>query len=1202
MHNSPVVKHTRLLSPWTLLLVALLIGALLVLTYKSEDVFMPDGKTPDAVSVSYAELLLEAHPENRELRLTLIEQLIGLGDYVRARKHVLELSGADTASLPFYELELDVLEALANPAGIEPAASQALVERMRPIAASELSDEQRVRLAKYALSLSAPDIAAPIYADLATRDSERHVEWLAEAAKWYLAAGDSQHAATLYLRLMSLAKEPEQRVEFLEQAFFSLLAANQPEQAAELIDQNLAELRESDSDVLEAAVRAAMGAHRLDLAERFVQVWRTWRPDDQQALAMQFQLRLAAGDIEGAWETSQLMVAARPDDVELLKQVARLGEWTGRPREALDYWIRLLSLGEDTTTREHAWRLAAQLFDFDRAIPLLAMLAEQRRLTDEELDAIVYSHQSRGTPEQGEAWLRGYLRQYPDQKIAWVRLQQILEHTLQYEKEAQVWADMDKRFGLTIAQRLDWAEVHWKLFDVPTAWKVLNDVDNSEIEDADYWRLRGDLAWELEQDDEVRYSYERLLALDLPLTSVAEERLIALYSQHDPEKALALLTKSWQRTHDPRRLSSALQLAEQLQDWPRLQALVDEASKRPDSAKVPALLSARGFLASRAGNTAEAERLYQQGLVQFPRQNIFRQRLLWLYIDSGQRAKLPPLLRQWQGLAQRDGELWLPYASASMLLNRTSEALAWFRLYLNSNPRDWLVQSAYADALESAGYADKALRLRTYLVGRIAAQQQTTVGIERYNMYLRLLTNTQSLRAAGQQAQRWQDGSTPMLQVWFEQFMAQLDSTNQPALKDEWLVWARRQGLEISQYEQLQEALRNHHRENLERLLAEGGLDQAQRVEALTRLGHRGEALGEGLSSLSDEQPGVIRQQLLRQTVELHERTPQGIQLGWQSRDFGGLDIEGPQLQVARYLGDDWYADLTLGQGRYDADTLDDSVIGRENNARLTLQRELSDGFYALTLDGSWRDDEDRLGFGLSRAWALSSRDELQVSLDWHREADQTGLMRALGMRDGVTVAGRHNLSARDQFIWSLAHNRYSTRQGDALGSGQQVNLEYNHALFFEGPTWLLRTGVSYQNNAVKDRLDDELLASRIEVDALGNDVVVPLGGALRLDGATPADLLQDRFGELYVGSTWRRGFPGALNRGRAQYTWLVDVLAGWQWTEQQFSYAINTGVGVEVLGDDELAFTVGYQSAPQTGDGEAGGTVGVTYSARFGR
>jgi len=115
-------------------------------------------------------------------------------------------------------------------------------------------------------------------------------------------------------------------------------------------------------------------------------------------------------------------------------------------------------------------------------------------------------------------------------------------------------------------------------------------------------------------------------------------------------------------------------------------------------------------------------------------------------------------------------------------------------------------------------------------------------------------------------------------------------------------------------------------------------------------------------------------------------------------------------------------------------------------------------------------------------------------------------------------------------------------------------------------------------------------------------------GGAVKnqdsLDPRTvfASDLLQSRYGQLYVGSSWSRGMPGALNSSVPQYSWLVDVAAGWQWTDQTFNYGINTGIGFEVLGNDQLALTVGYQSAPQGGDGKAGGTLGMSYGVRFGR
>lgn len=113
-------------------------------------------------------------------------------------------------------------------------------------------------------------------------------------------------------------------------------------------------------------------------------------------------------------------------------------------------WKQLLAGADDPALREHAWRLSLQMFDFDSAIELLAPIGAQRQMTDEELDALVYSHETRGTPEEGEAWLRGYVQRYPKQRLAWQRLQQILEHTQQLQEETGVWARMARHFPLSV--------------------------------------------------------------------------------------------------------------------------------------------------------------------------------------------------------------------------------------------------------------------------------------------------------------------------------------------------------------------------------------------------------------------------------------------------------------------------------------------------------------------------------------------------------------------------------------------------------------------------------------------------------------------------------------------------------------------------------------------------------------------------------
>jgi hypothetical protein len=1188
--NSSATKSSRLLNPWTLAVVAVAVGGILWLTFQREEVFQPDGREPDAVSANYAELLLSAHPDDDHLRLQLVDLLIRLGDYTKARQHLESWPKPELGLQAYYRLELDALEmAKAD----DPVARKALIERLQSFDHSMLPLPQLQSLAKLALTLQAPAFAASVYEEIAGRDPAQRIESLKSAAQWYLAGEKPDRAAEIYLQLKKDSQAPERR-QYAQLAFNSLLAAGRGDQAAQVLADELDQLKDqADVEWLEQGVDVAVGSQRFDLAQRILDQWRVLQPDNPHIQRKEFTMRLALGDLAGAWEIGQQLVAEHPDDLALLEQMAHLGEWRGDAQAALVYWTRLLKLHEDPQIREHAWRLASQQFDFDQAIPLLAEIMEQRALTDVELDALFYSHESRGTPTQAEAWLRTYLNKYPTHRLAWTRLVQNLENTGQYAPKAETYKSYSKHFALTTTERIDWANTYLKLFDSPSAWGMLQ-IDNRNITDADYWSLRTSLAWSLELDNELHDSLEKTLALRGTLNNADESLLIKLYRGRDPQRALTMLIGSWQRHHDPLRLVEALQQAQELQDWPQVAALLIDAEQYPEANEQADMLAIRGAHALQQGQTEEAQRLYQLGLSRYPDDNLFRERLMWLYIDQGNTTALKPLLTEWRKQAREDRILWLPFASASQLLGRESESLAWYRLYLKNSPQDWLVRAAYADALESAGYRDAAQRLRLKLL-RSPEGEDIKPSSQRYGIWLRLMASSYSPGKAAHEVSKWNDGSPAMLQLWFERLLARLDATNQEAQKDQWLEWARTQGLKVERYEEIQQALRSRNKQHVETLLASNDLNPAQRAQALSRLGRFGEALDLSQSQLGADQPVAVSEQLRLQAVALQELTPQGAQLSWHEQDFGGLDYSGPRLQVAHNLGDQWYANLELEQGTYNSDQLIESRMGDENNAALSLQRFVEDGSYKLFADTSQRKDDDRNGLGLSRTWQLDVSDQIETGLDWNRKSEDSGLMRAFGQHDSVWLGGRHGLSARDQISWQVAQKSFSTRAGDSLGNGQALKMEYNHTLEFAGPNWMVRSGVDYQHNNVKDRTLEYLSSANggpvKSVDDSDDPAVV-----------TAEDLLQSRYGQLYVGSAWRRGLPGALVRTRPQYTWLVDVTAGWQWLDQTFNYGINTGIGVEVLGNDELALTFGYQSAPQGGDGKAGGTLGMSYGVRFGR
>ncbi|VVM81719.1 hypothetical protein PS645_02306 [Pseudomonas fluorescens] len=1193
MVSSSATKSNRLLNPWALAVVAVAVGGLLWATFQREEVFQPDGREPDAVSANYAELLLTAHPDDDHLRLQLVDLLIRLGDYTKARQHLEAWPKPVPEVQAYYRLELDALVAAKSNDLI---AQQALVERLKSFDHRKLPVPLLQNLAKLALTLQAPAFAANVYEEIAGRDPKVRNESLKSAAQWYMAGEQPGRAAEIYLQLKRDSQLDSERRGYAQLAFNSLLSAGRGDQAAQVLSDELSKLTnaQTDPEWLEQGVDVAVASKRFDLAQRVLKQWQTLQPDNPKIPLKDFHMRLAIGDLAGAWETGQQLTVDYPNDPDLLEQMAHLGEWRGEPAAALGYWIRLLKLEENPQTRERAWRLASQQFDFDRSIPLLAEIMNQRALTDIELDALNYGHESRGTPAEAETWFRAYVQKYPAHRLGWTRLLQNLENTGQFDAKSKVYERYSKRFKLTTVEQVDWANTYLKLFDYESAWSVVQ-TDDQSIDDVDYWHTRASLAWDLERDEDLRVSLEKVLALNGKLTSGDESQLITLYRTRDPQRALKLTIASWQRTRDPQRLVEALQQAQDLNDWPQVVALLEDAQQFPAAYEQAQVLAIRGALAVQQGQPEEAERLYLLGLERFPADNLFRERLMWLYVDQGNTAKLKPLLSQWRSQAREDRVLWLPFASASQMLGRDAEALAWYRLYLKSSPNDWLVRAAYADALDSAGYQDAAQRLRLKLL-RSPEGENIEPSSQRYAIWLRLVASSYSPRKAQQQVlKNWKDGSPAMLQLWFERLLARLDATNQESQKDAWLEWARSQGLKVERYEQIQQALRSRNKDQVEALLASSDLNPAQRAQALNRLGRLGEALDTSLSALGDDQPVAVREQLRRQAVELQERTPQGAQLSWHQQDFGGLEFNAPRLQIAHNLGDNWYADLQLEQGDYKGDDIVSSEIGEERNAALTLQRPVENGSYTLFADTSQRSDDDRNGLGISRSWQVSPSNELELGVDWHRKSDDSGLMRAFGQQDRVWLGGRHGLTARDQISWEVAQRSFSTRAGDDLGNGQALKMEYNHTLEFAGPNWTLRGGLDYQHNDVKDRSLDYLSSTQ--------------GGPVRRveDNDNPetvlaSDLLQSTYSQLYVGSSWRRGLPGALVRTKPQYTWLVDVTAGWQWLDQTFNYGINTGIGVQVLGDDELALTFGYQSAPQGGDGQAGGTLGVSYGVRFGR
>lgn len=1181
MQNLPVNKKSRLIAPSAVVVGLGAIAALLFVLQSNDQSFAPDAAHPDEISAHYNELLLQQAPDNDTLRLNLIDLYLGLAQFDQAQHHLQLLQNVNADVKEYYQFKIDALKAL----GLGESTQYSLLrERLPQLSRESLTSEQQEQLAGLALQLDAGSVAALIYEHLAnTHQDQQQLDYLDLAAKWYLAGNLHYKAAQLHALLAEKTTD-QQRIAYQRLVVADYLAANDPAAALSYLQQLIEqpEQKLSNEQLIEA-VTVALLVEDLKQALLFNRLLVAQDPESLEARLTDLKLSIAIGEIEHAWQERHWLLENQPNDVDVYIQMAQLGEWNSAFPDALSLWIKALELEFDPKRFEHAWRLAIQLYDFERSLQLLNAMSEKRQLTDIELQAVFYSHESRGTPEQAEQWLRGYTVRYPQHRLGWTYLLQNLDFTEQYSKETEVWSVMAKRFTLQPKELTRWVEAYLLNFDLEGAWEVFQQTNDAQISDPDYWHLKASVAWDLEDEEQFLLAFQRMDTDNITLYRAELDQLIGLLSQTNPQKALELTLQRWEKWHQEQDLMSAVYLAIELNKWELLQTLIDDSRSDIKLAQSQPIFFARASMAERQLNHPLAEQVLLQAIMLYPSNNLFRERLLWLYVDTNQRESLKELLGKWQLLAESDSGLWLAFAASNQLLNRATESIAWYQRHISLNPSDWLAQAAFADALESAEYFDAALVQRRALLN---APLLNTASEANYRIWLSLLAANYGQKNANAQALAWQDGTQSMLQLWFEQQLTLLNQPQQDQQKTFWLTWAKQKKLVISDFEQVEEALRTFNLSEIQRLLVSQRMPKEQQVAALKALNYRHRSGALAVSELGDEHVNISRQQLRNQVLEELKVYPQGAQVAWQKRDFGGVTYTGAKLTVASVLDDKWYGRIDADKGNIKVTESNTFDFAKEDYVRLALNRQLHNGSLDLSINHSQSDIKSRTGAAIARNWQITQKSSLSLGYDWQDRSDSSGLMYALGQKNSLWLRGSQQITARDSFSWGLEKSEYETRYNDKLASGKAFELQVTHTVLFQHPTWIIKAGFDYQDNNL-----DEKVLTKLPNYPVDNE---PL---------TTSSLLVEKYKYAYLGTSLQRGIPGALNRTEPQYTWMIDAVVGQQWPDKGIAYTLTAGVGTEVFGDDELALNFSYQSAPKTQiENKPGTTLGVSYSLRFGR
>jgi hypothetical protein len=597
----------------------------------------------------------------------------------------------------------------------------------------------RLRLARgraqEALDLAEPHLRAPDAA--LAREALQVIE---DAAGRFLGAGDHRFAASLYFNARRHARTAEAARALYLAGVRALVAGDRAAEALQAAERELGALAEDEGVLLEL-VHLARAADRTDLAASYMKRLLRMKPRaslrerlvdfvlpsahaasalsrlrvyDAGLYTLAYEIFLANRDLDSAFAVAQAAVGHVPGDVTWRERLARVSEQSGRPAQALAAWRWLA----ERAGKEEAWqavlRLAPGLHDDAAVAAALRHRVQGPQGGAADAHALADAYERLGQAAEGLAWFEAHYRRTghltalalaADLADESGRTEQAI--ALNLELAAATEPPPERLLRIAELQILSGrlTEAHALL------WRFRA---GNAARSGRYWSLLADLAWTLQDDPSAIQALTQLTAR-AEADPTDFDRLTSLLRRQHPEDAAAVARAGFERFGTPGLWLNAAEALWEANDLGALQRLYDELqpAQRELFAGEPFFYSLRARLAQRRGELLAARRDLERAVAIVPGDTQQRLALVWLLIESGDRAALRPALLE---EAARAGERawWPAFAAGWNLLQEPRRALPFLARLAQSNPDDFFWLATYADALAQDGQMNAADRVRRH--------------------------------------------------------------------------------------------------------------------------------------------------------------------------------------------------------------------------------------------------------------------------------------------------------------------------------------------------------------------------------------------------------------------------------------------------------------------------------------------------------
>lgn len=785
-------------------------------------------------------------------------------------------------------------------------------------------------------------------------------------------------------------------------------------------------------------------------------------PFDNRLYTLGYESFLAAGNLRDALAVARAAVRQVPGHAAWRRRLAQLAEWTGDPMLALEQWHAYAKLSGDDNAWEKVRTLAPALFDYDRWLEaLLRQLKRQPSsspATAALLVDIVQACEALGKPQLAIDILRP-LVSGPHQKTVLSLLAQLADNVGDDQLLNEILTTWNRIEPNNVDLALRFAQVQARRGDKQSAFRTLAAIaTHVDTRRDDFWNSYLDFALQTGQRDEaVRICRARIES------GFAEERhYIVLSELLAPDNFAAAADAAAQGYHRFGNTTLAYRAMAFYQRAGNNRAALNfiqtlSASQRQTLERDPTFFYQWALIELAEKEPQKALTLARTALHMQPDNVDFRALVVWSLIALQEASELRRTLHEWSHIANLESDLWAPFAAGWLLLQEPHEALRYLQKKIKStnDPLWWL---NYADALDLAGAADLAWRVRRYawLELQRTPKKHNEQQDEIDGRLVALALIFEGSDAARQRLQQLLlKHRTELRRHDIARVSALTYAINRGTIElaQAWLLAGYAKALERPSWAQLSVALANDDRTELQRLLdtIADWLPKLDQVEANKRTGRQAQAQTLAFDRLA-ELPyyDELHSRLVDVTVnhsssvglrfELTQQDP----LVEQHATLTGEALLTQNLKLS-------YRISQLTRRSRDADRLVNQ-LAPEKQLSFTVQRPLvgngSIGATLLVRNGSYND----VGIVIEGGRDITPRLKMSARIALNDIATDNVYFRIAGRRHTAELSFFSPISLREYISASVAANRYATLGGGSIGNGLIMRAEAGHRVRLEYP------------------------------------------------------------------------------------------------------------------------------------------------------